>query len=133
MLTAIVTQSNGRIVNVRLAASDTTDTTVVGEEATTLAAAPSAEGETATETKTAPNPIAPETKVIISSGNENRANAVEAIASGAYDFYAKPVDIDVLTLIIRRALPVYDLEAESRQRQTVSTTPLAGLITSAGL
>jgi two-component system NtrC family response regulator len=74
--------------------------------------------------------IAPETKVIISSGNENRANAVEAIASGAYDFYAKPVDIDVLTLIIRRALHVYDLEAESRQRQTVSTTPLAGLITS---
>jgi F-type H+-transporting ATPase subunit b len=68
MLTAIVTQSNGRIVNVRLAASDTTDTTVVGEEATTLAAAPSAEGETATDTKTAPNPIAPETKELVWAG-----------------------------------------------------------------
>lgn len=62
MLTAIVTQSNGRIVNVRLAATESTDTTVPAEEATTLAAATSAGGEAATETKTAPNPIAPETK-----------------------------------------------------------------------
>ena len=62
MLTAIVTQSNGRIVNVRLSATDTTDTTVVAEEATTLAAEPAAEGESNAEVKTAPNPIAPETK-----------------------------------------------------------------------
>lgn len=62
MLTAIVTQSNGRIVNVRLAATESTDTTVPAEEATTLAATTSAGGEAATETKTAPNPIAPETK-----------------------------------------------------------------------
>jgi len=62
MLTAIVTQSNGRIVNVRLSATDTTDTTVVAEEATTLAAEPAAEGESTAEVKTAPNPIAPETK-----------------------------------------------------------------------
>lgn len=73
--------------------------------------------------------IAPETKVIISSGNENRANAVEAIALGAYDFYAKPVDIDVLTLIIQRALHVYRLEAENRQRLKTFGSPLAGLIT----
>ena len=64
MLTAIVTQTNGRIVNVRLAATESTDTTVPAEEATTLAATTSAGGEAATETgtKTAPNPIAPETK-----------------------------------------------------------------------
>ncbi|MFM8602277.1 MAG: hypothetical protein ACKODP_09400 [Actinomycetota bacterium] len=66
MLTAIVTQTNGRIVNVRLVATESTDTTVPAEEATTLAATTSAGGEAATETgteaKTAPNPIAPETK-----------------------------------------------------------------------
>lgn len=64
MLTAKVTQSNGRIVRVSLVNSDTTDTTVASEEATTLAA--SGEGTGATEAvaeeKTAPNPIAAETK-----------------------------------------------------------------------
>ena len=73
--------------------------------------------------------IAPETKIIISSGNENRANAVEAIASGAYDFYAKPVDIDVLMMIIERALHLYQLEEEARQRSAAVGAPLAGLIT----
>lgn len=66
MLTAKVTQSNGRVIHVRLVQSDSaTDTTVAGEEATTLmAASGEGEGEAAThsEVKTAPNPIAPESK-----------------------------------------------------------------------
>ncbi|MEY3588805.1 MAG: hypothetical protein RJA47_1401, partial [Actinomycetota bacterium] len=64
MLTAKVTQSNGRVIHVRLVQSDSaTDTTVAGEEATALAAeSGEAEGETHSEVKTAPNPIAPETK-----------------------------------------------------------------------
>ncbi|MBL8698818.1 MAG: PEP-CTERM-box response regulator transcription factor [Alphaproteobacteria bacterium] len=74
--------------------------------------------------------IAPETKVIISSGNEERANAVEAIAQGAYDFYAKPVDIDVLNLIIQRALHVHTLEREHRVRTESSLASLSGLVTS---
>lgn len=63
MLTAKVTQSNGRVIHVRLVQSDSaTDTTVAGEEATTLMAA-SGEGEATVGTeKTAPNPIAPESK-----------------------------------------------------------------------
>src|SRR5277367_2410122 len=44
--------------------------------------------------------IRPLTKVIIASGNEDRRNAVEAIRLGAYDFYSKPVDQDVLKIII---------------------------------
>lgn len=74
--------------------------------------------------------IAPETKVIISSGNEDRGNAVEAIAQGAYDFYAKPVDIDVLNLIIQRALHVHTLEREHRARTESSLASLSGLVTS---
>src|SRR6185437_7419443 len=35
--------------------------------------------------------IAPDTKIIIASGNEQRENAVRAIALGAYDFYQKPI------------------------------------------
>ncbi|MBM3524111.1 MAG: response regulator, partial [Alphaproteobacteria bacterium] len=74
--------------------------------------------------------VAPDTKVIISSGNEDRGNAVEAIAQGAYDFYAKPVDIDVLNLIIQRALHVQTLEREHRERSESSLATLGGLVTS---
>src|SRR5690606_25483141 len=42
----------------------------------------------------------PGTKVIIASGNEERANALKAIARGAYDFFPKPVDLDQLRLIL---------------------------------
>src|ERR1700756_4573969 len=47
--------------------------------------------------------VAPATKVIIATGNETREHALRAIALGAYDFYQKPIDIDVLQLIVSRA------------------------------
>lgn len=60
MPTAIVTQSNGQVVQIRLVPSESTEDTVVdsAEEGTPMAAS----GEATTEVKTAPNPIAPETK-----------------------------------------------------------------------
>ncbi|MCA8928894.1 MAG: PEP-CTERM-box response regulator transcription factor [Alphaproteobacteria bacterium] len=62
--------------------------------------------------------IAPTTKVIVVSGNEDHANAVRAIAEGAYDFYSKPIDEEVLQLIVRRAFHVHELEAENRSLRT---------------
>ena len=38
--------------------------------------------------------LKPDTKVIVASGHGARESALRAIASGAYDFYQKPVDID---------------------------------------
>ena len=72
--------------------------------------------------------LAPTTKVIIASGNEDRTNAVKAIGIGAYDFYAKPVDVDVLALIIDRAWQLYHLEEENRALTKGQGAPLAGLI-----
>jgi len=43
--------------------------------------------------------VAPAAKVIIATGNETREHALRAIALGAYDFYQKPIDIDVLQLM----------------------------------
>jgi len=51
--------------------------------------------------------IAPETKVIIVSGSENPANANKASASGAFDYYSKPIQIDQLKLIIECAYQAY--------------------------
>ena len=72
--------------------------------------------------------LSPATKVIVVTGNDERENAIKAVAMGAYDFYQKPVDIDILKMIIRRAFQLGELEKEylSLQKQTVE--PLAGII-----
>jgi two-component system NtrC family response regulator len=58
--------------------------------------------------------LVPATKVIVVTGNLDRSNAVQAIQLGAYDFFQKPFDPDVLALMIARALHVHALEAENR-------------------
>jgi two-component system NtrC family response regulator len=59
--------------------------------------------------------LKPETKVIVASGHGARESALKAIASGAYDFYQKPVDIDQLGLIVRRAFQLHGIENENRR------------------
>jgi two-component system NtrC family response regulator len=46
---------------------------------------------------------APDTKVIVLTGNQDRAFALKAVAMGAYDFHPKPLDGDTLALVIERA------------------------------
>ena len=74
--------------------------------------------------------LAPTTKVIVVTGNDDRENAIQAVAMGAYDFYQKPIDIDVLNLIIRRAFQLSELEKEHLTLQQKTEEPLAGLIAS---
>ncbi|WP_313438767.1 PEP-CTERM-box response regulator transcription factor [Novosphingobium sp.] len=59
--------------------------------------------------------LKPRTKVIVASGHGAQESALQAIARGAYDFYPKPVDIDALGLIVRRALQLHRLEEENRR------------------
>ena len=40
--------------------------------------------------------LAPDTKVIVVTGNNDRENAVRAIGLGAYDFCQKPIDPEML-------------------------------------
>jgi len=58
---------------------------------------------------------APYTKIIVVTGNDDRQVALKAIELGAYDFYQKPIDPEVLALIVDRASSLYDLEAENRR------------------
>ncbi len=64
--------------------------------------------------------LKPDTKVIVASGHGARESALSAIAKGAYDFYQKPVDIEALGLIVRRAFQLHAIEAENRQLATRS-------------
>jgi two-component system NtrC family response regulator len=78
--------------------------------------------------------LKPETKVIVASGHGARESALRAIASGAYDFYQKPVDIDQLGLIVRRAFQLHGIETENRkleERVGEDQTVLGTMITSA--
>ncbi len=72
--------------------------------------------------------LAPASKIIVVTGNDDRSNAVKAVAMGAYDFYQKPIDIDILNLIIDRAFQLNQLENEHQLLQKQSTEPLVGLI-----
>ncbi len=56
--------------------------------------------------------LRPLTKVIIISGQAERANAWRAIGEGAYDFLPKPVEMEELKLILKRAFHVAELERE---------------------
>ncbi len=77
--------------------------------------------------------LKPDTKVIVASGHGARESALRAIAGGAYDFYAKPVDIDELGLIVRRAFHLHGIEAENRRlaKAVTGNAVLGGMITAA--
>ncbi len=70
------------------------------------------------------------TKVIIATGNETREHALRAIALGAYDFYQKPIDIEILRMIVGRAEQMYELEAENRRltEAAAASSPIDGII-----
>nr|AEQ20405.1 putative PEP-CTERM system response regulator [uncultured bacterium CSL11] len=74
--------------------------------------------------------LAPDAKVIVLTGQNDRANAVRAIGLGAYDFFAKPFEPDLLALTIDRAFRLFDLQQENRRLQTMhQPDAFAGLIT----
>ena len=78
--------------------------------------------------------LKPDTKVIVASGHGARESALTAIERGAYDFYQKPVDIEQLGLIVRRAFNLHRIEQENRQlaeKAGDGNTVLGGMITSA--
>ncbi|MEI7444332.1 MAG: PEP-CTERM-box response regulator transcription factor [Burkholderiales bacterium] len=74
--------------------------------------------------------IAPGTKVVAVTGQDDRANAVRAIGLGAYDFVAKPFDAETLALVLDRAHRLADLEREHRRLlEARPSEAIAGLLT----
>ncbi len=73
--------------------------------------------------------LAPTTKVIVVTGHNDRNNAVKAIGMGAYDFYEKPVEPEILRLVVERAARLHYLEEENRKlSDRQSKSPFEGLI-----
>lgn len=71
----------------------------------------------------------PDAKVIVVTGQNDRENAVRAIGSGAYDFYHKPIDAEILGLIVNRAYRLFELEFENRAlMQQKVVLPVDGVV-----
>ena len=64
--------------------------------------------------------VQPDCKVIVITGSTDNEHALKAIALGAYDYYQKPVNADVLNIILARAFKISELEAENRALKTAN-------------
>lgn len=72
----------------------------------------------------------PDIKVIVLTGQNDQANALRAVAMGAYDFLAKPFEPEVLNLTVERAFRLFELQAENRRlRELHRPDALTGLMT----
>jgi len=70
-----------------------------------------------------------EAKVIVIMGDSNRANAIAALESGAWDILEKPVPLDVLKVVLQRAAYLSNLERDCRAIQNqVSAAEFEGLV-----
>ena len=75
--------------------------------------------------------LAPDTKIIVVTGQHDSANARRAVALGAYDFFAKPFDAATVSLIIDRAFRMHDLQVENRRLLAERAEGAGGIISGA--
>lgn len=72
----------------------------------------------------------PDIKVIVLTGQNDQANALRAVAMGAYDFFPKPFEPELLNLTVERAFRLFELQCENRRLQELHRPDaLSGLIT----
>jgi two-component system NtrC family response regulator len=73
--------------------------------------------------------IAPDMKIIAMTEHDARELAVQAVGLGATDFYHKPIDAAVLSIVVRRAFRIRELETENgRLREQTGAMALEGII-----
>jgi two-component system NtrC family response regulator len=74
--------------------------------------------------------LTPAAKVIVLTGQDDRANALRAISLGAHDFCTKPFEVELLTWTIDRAFRVHELQEENaRLLATYEAPAMSGIIT----
>ncbi|KUM55116.1 PEP-CTERM-box response regulator transcription factor [Rheinheimera sp. EpRS3] len=64
----------------------------------------------------------PNCKVIVITGSNDNDHALKAVALGAYDYYQKPINIDVLNVILTRAFKLSQLETENQALKAAGVT-----------
>jgi len=73
--------------------------------------------------------LSPDTKIIAMTEHDARELAVAAVGLGAADFYHKPLNGGVLSIVVRRAFRIRELEEENwRLRERTGSMALDGII-----
>ncbi len=73
--------------------------------------------------------LAPDTKIIAMTEEDGRDLAVQAVGLGATDFYHKPINAAVLSIVVRRAFRIRELEEENgRLREQSGSMTIDGII-----
>jgi len=57
----------------------------------------------------------PSTRAIVVTGNDDEKNALRAVRLGACDYYAKPIRVEELKIMIRRAFHIHRLQQKVQQ------------------
>jgi two-component system NtrC family response regulator len=70
----------------------------------------------------------PAAKVVVITGREDRAHALRAVDQGAYDFFVKPIDVEELKVVLRRALKLHALERENRELRQQTSSAFEGML-----
>jgi two-component system NtrC family response regulator len=65
---------------------------------------------------------APTTKVVVVTGNGDRANAIRAIQLGAFDYHSKPIDVGALKVVLERAAYLRALESDAEKHLNAQET-----------
>ena len=74
--------------------------------------------------------LVPNTKVIVLTGQNDRANALKAIGLGAHDFCTKPFEPEILAWTIDRAFRVHELQEENARLLSASqASATSGIVT----
>ncbi len=72
------------------------------------------------------NPMA---KVVVVTGNSDRAKAIAAVEGGAYDFIEKPIQLDTLKVVLQRATYLSGVERDRRARyEQVAEQEFEGIV-----
>ena len=60
----------------------------------------------------------PSTRALVVTGNDDEKNALRAVRLGAFDYYAKPIRLEELKVIIRRAFHIHQLQHKVQQNDS---------------
>ena len=70
----------------------------------------------------------PSTRAIVITGNGDEKNALRAVRLGAFDYYAKPVRLDELKVMIQRAIHIHELHQRVSQDEQSAAGAFHGIV-----
>jgi two-component system, NtrC family, response regulator len=70
----------------------------------------------------------PSTRVIVITGNGDDTNALNAVRLGAFDYYAKPIRLDELKVMIQRAIHIHQLQQRLNRDEHIVKNRFHGMV-----